>query len=132
MIVEALITLSPYIISLAGVCVSAYSLYISRRTALNAHYFSIVTEAYSKFVSSTTNFVYIRDSESLNQLSDSLYQVLLVTTDEIADEASELYRLVLDWAESGDTTFPYDDKIHDLQKSFRADLAFLTKKCHRK
>lgn len=120
---DSLLTLISCGISLFAVCVSAYAVWETKQTQLNAAYFSEMTTAYSQYLGSVCDFVFRRDSASRDKLAADLYKLELFATEKIMRDAQALYLELLEWSQRGCATqFPLDPKTHSLAEEMRAHL----------
>lgn len=120
---DNIITLVSCATSLLAVCISAYAVWESKQTQLNAAYFSEMTAAYSKYLDSISMFVLRRDVASRDSLAADLYKLKLFAPEKIMKASQELYNDLLLWSDQEhDIGFPLDDRVHDLAELMKAHL----------
>ena len=119
-------------IALLAVCVSAYAVWESKRTQLNAAYFSEKTQAYSNFLTCASDFVLDQTSHARNRLAASLYQLQLFAPAEIQELCQECYKNLIDAAAHqgfahGNTVWA-DQALFSISESMKTDLASFRKR----
>lgn len=120
---DSAVTLASCAVALLAVCVSAWAVWESKQTQLNAAYFSEMTAAYSSFLGGVSQFVLRQDEPSKNTLASDLYRLKLFASDQIMENAQKLYTSLLEWrSQEHHDSFPLDPEIHLLAEQMRTHL----------
>lgn len=128
MLLRNLVTLSPYLLSLAGILAALYGTKVSKTVPLNSAHFSILIEAYSSYLTAISCFVYHHDDKSRDELTSCLYKVNLLGSTTVSKQAEKVFSLVISWSKTGVyNCFPYDSEVTTLQALMSADIECVKK-----
>lgn len=129
---DRILTVASLIVAFAAVCVSLYSVREARKAVLTGKYFSEMTDAYAFFLKCTAEFAFHKGKPELDALAGALYRLMLFASDEIGNEAQNLYVFAIEWAQSGQQRgLPLDEKVNSLGDLMKKDLNhFWRKNCH--
>ena len=122
-----MLDLLPSAIALLAVCVSAYAVWESKRTQLNAAYFAEKTRSYENFLSCASEFVFEQSWKTKNDLAAAVYQLRLFAPAEIETQAREYYTALLEASNlrelvPGKSQWA-DEALEEIASAMRTDLA---------
>lgn len=127
--IDRILTMVSLVIAFVAVCVSLYSVCEARKAVLTGEYFSEMADAYAAFLKCTAEFAFRKGRPELDALASALYRLMLFASDEIGQEAQDLYSFAIEWAQSGQQRgLPLDEKVNHLGDLMRKDLTHFWQK----
>ena len=119
-------------IALLAVGVSAYAVWESKRTQLNAAYFAEKTEAYRNFLSCASEFVLTQSKDANAAFAAAVYHLQLFAPHDIQEASQEYYRDLVAAAKAGTLVAGSsgwaDRDLYGISSAMKADLASFRKR----